>query len=149
MKREYRQAIGLDFDGVLHSYTSGWSGVGVIADGPVPGAIGWLIGICLYSPYDVNITSVRCNDQEGIDAMKQWLEDHIANHMSASAKYSRMGHPEGDEALADDLATVLATIRFETEKNPQTFIFIDDRGFKFNGTFPSLTELEYFKPWYK
>jgi hypothetical protein len=27
----------LDFDGVLHSYTSGWKGAAVIPDPPVPG----------------------------------------------------------------------------------------------------------------
>jgi hypothetical protein len=30
--------LSLDFDGVIHSYTSGWKGADVIADPPVPGA---------------------------------------------------------------------------------------------------------------
>ena len=32
----------LDFDGVLHSYTSGWKGARVIPDPPVEGAIDFL-----------------------------------------------------------------------------------------------------------
>lgn len=32
----------LDFDGVIHSYASGWKGANVIHDPPVPGAIAFL-----------------------------------------------------------------------------------------------------------
>ena len=35
--------LALDFDGVLHSYTSGWQGADVISDPPVPGAIEFLM----------------------------------------------------------------------------------------------------------
>lgn len=34
-----QRALCLDFDGVLHSYTSGWVGHDEVADGPVPGAV--------------------------------------------------------------------------------------------------------------
>lgn len=32
----------VDFDGVIHSYASGWTKTDTVADDPVPGAIGWL-----------------------------------------------------------------------------------------------------------
>lgn len=147
--KKYRKAIALDFDGVIHSYTSGWQGVDNIPDQPVPGSIGWLIGMCLYSPYDVLITSVRCNTPDGVQAMSNWISGHVLDHMRASSKYSRMGDPEGLEAMADDHITVVTSIEYVVQKPSRAFIFIDDRGFKFNGTFPSLTELEHFKPWYK
>lgn len=35
----------LDFDGVLHSYTSGWKGVDVISDFLVPGVFGFFWGV--------------------------------------------------------------------------------------------------------
>ena len=34
-----QHALCLDFDGVLHSYESGWVGHEEVADGPVPGAV--------------------------------------------------------------------------------------------------------------
>ena len=34
-----QRALCLDFDGVLHSYTSGWVGHDEVADGPMPGAV--------------------------------------------------------------------------------------------------------------
>ena len=37
-----RPVICIDFDGVLHSYTSGWQGMSKASDPPVDGAIEWL-----------------------------------------------------------------------------------------------------------
>jgi len=42
VKQINRPTMCLDFDGVLHSYTSGWQGAGVVSDPPVPGAIAFM-----------------------------------------------------------------------------------------------------------
>jgi hypothetical protein len=64
-----------DFDGVIHSYTSGWLGAGTIPDPPVEGmadairrlqALGW----------DVVVCSSRARYSEGKDAVCQWLLDN-------------------------------------------------------------------------
>ena len=49
------KTILLDFDGVIHSYTSGWKGAGVIPDPPVPGAIDFL-RICRGTLADASTT---------------------------------------------------------------------------------------------
>lgn len=61
----------LDFDGVIHSYTSGWQGAAVIPDPPVPG---WLCFLCDASRhFRIAIFSSRSSQPGGIDAMKAWL----------------------------------------------------------------------------
>lgn len=38
-KETMQRALCIDFDGVLHAYTSGWKGHSVVADKPVAGAV--------------------------------------------------------------------------------------------------------------
>lgn len=64
--------IVFDFDGVIHSYKSGWMGPSVIPDGPVPG-IRESIQLIRESGYKVVVVSTRCATQEGREAVKNWL----------------------------------------------------------------------------
>lgn len=127
----------VDFDGVLHSYSSGWKGADVVSDPPVEGAIAWL-GSVIALGYDVQIFSSRSHQPGGIEAMRKWLVKHLPVGMMLPEEYELIG-PE---------AYVEAYIKFPTEK-PAAFMSIDDRGFCFRGTFPSPLELETFKPWNK
>jgi hypothetical protein len=114
----------IDFDGVLHSYSSGWAGADVIKDPPVPGAISWLKALIADEDMDPQIYSSRSKEDAGIVAMKTWL-------------------------LSSGLSEVeLDKLQFPTQK-PPAFLTIDDRAFTFLGAFPSVEKIQSFKPWNK
>lgn len=120
----------VDFDGVLHSYTSGWQGANKVNDPPVPGAMAWLIDCTKY--FEVCVYSSRSKDPDGVAAMKgaimQWLQEGLGWH-------------EGDADHA-----VNTVLRFPTEK-PAAFLTIDDRCIQFDGTFIEPKKLTEFKTW--
>ena len=76
-KEKYsRKTVVFDFDGVIHSYTSGWKGVDVIPDGPVPGIREAIDTLRREYCYEVIIVSTRCADKRGTEAIEEWLEKH-------------------------------------------------------------------------
>lgn len=119
----------LDFDGVVHSYTSGWKGADVIPDPPVDGAIAFMLGAL--RDFDVTIFSSRSGQRGGIDAMKRWLKEHAGQTWHET--------PDGPG---------LESIRFPVDK-PSAMISIDDRALTFEGTWPSIQTLKEFQPWNK
>ena len=70
-----KQTVVFDFDGVIHSYTSGWKGVGVIPDPPVPG-IKEAIDDIRAAGYEVVVVSTRCSSQEGAEAIGKYRSNH-------------------------------------------------------------------------
>lgn len=113
--------ICVDFDGVIHSYSSGWKGPGIIPDPPVQGAIEWLTSLIDDPDLDPQIYSARSKDDDGIYAMKQWLRNNGL-----------------DPSL----------LKFPTKK-PPAFLTIDDRAICFEGVFPTLDSIKEFKSWNK
>jgi len=72
-----KEIIALDFDGVIHSYISGWKGVDCIPDPPVPYAEE-AINILRDKGYEVVVWSTRCSEPDGICAIRNWLKEwHI------------------------------------------------------------------------
>lgn len=124
----------LDFDGVLHSYSSGWTGARNIPDRPVEGAIEWLesllgcpdyFGIAdRYLDFKIAIFSSRSRYIGGRRAMKKWLVKHGLD------------------------INYLELISFPIRK-PPAFLQIDDRAMTFTGKFPSVDKMKAFKPWNK
>ena len=64
-----------DFDGVIHSYTSGWLGPRVIPDPPVPG-IKEAIAEIRAAGYKVIVVSARCSELGGKNGIYQYLKKH-------------------------------------------------------------------------
>ncbi len=120
----------LDFDGVLHSYATGWHGAGIVSDPPVPGAARFLAEAV--EKFEVNVFSSRSNQPGGIDAMRGAVIMWVMNEI--------------DDAR--EARHVIDQIRFPTEK-PPAMVSIDDRGLTFEGVWPKIDDLLAFKPWNK
>lgn len=68
-----KKTVVFDFDGVIHSYTSGWKGENVIPDPPVP-EIAQAIKSIREAGYEVVVVSTRCKSGVGMGAILQYLE---------------------------------------------------------------------------
>lgn len=69
-----KQTVIIDFDGVLHSYKSGWKGAAVIPDPPTEGAREAIAEI--RKTYVAIVVSSRCHQPGGIEAIREWLALH-------------------------------------------------------------------------
>jgi len=100
---EYESAVGLDFDGVVHSYKSGWQGEDIIPDSPVEG-VKWAIDqLRRVAKYKVIVWSTRCKTERGKEAIKKWLVEW--------------------KIAVDDIVAY----------KPVCLCYVDDRGITFNG----------------
>lgn len=111
------KTIAIDFDGVIHAYTSGWRGSVVIPDPPVPGALEFVERLVAHEELEPVIFSSRAKTVPGTVAIAKWLLEN--------------GFPD---------------LRIECEK-PPAVVYIDDRGWTFRGVWPELRELLDFEPW--
>lgn len=110
----------LDFDGVLHSYTSGWQRADVIPDPPVEGAKEFIQDAL--SHFRVMIFSSRSNQPGGREAMRRWMDQWAID--------------------------AFHEVEWPTEK-PPALVTIDDRAITFTGKWPPIEDLRNFKPWNK
>jgi hypothetical protein len=69
-----RRTVCLDFDGVLHSYRSGWCGAEIIPDPPIHATREAVAR--LRQHYRVVVHSARCHTDAGRQAVKSWLQKH-------------------------------------------------------------------------
>lgn len=118
---KYQPNVCVDFDGVIHSYASGWCGEENIPDKPVDGSREWIQSL-LDAGYKVTILSSRAQTNEGVWAISRWLYDH--------------GFPNEKIEI--------------TAVKTAALVYIDDRGWHFTGNnFPTPEEIKNFKPWNK
>ena len=130
------KTVVLDFDGVVHSYVTKnrpWNPL-FIPDPPMSGAF-QAITDYQNQGLDVVLASARWtpeNNTEGSwDAAQQAMR-------AAQAWFLDHGFPEHR----------LRRIRFWMDPGkPTGLLYIDDRGMRFEGTFPTPKEVCTFKPW--
>lgn len=116
----YRKTILVDFDGVCHKYEF-WKGAAEGVNEPTKGVIEALTSYVEH--FDVWIFSTRAATPEGVQAISDFLDTHL---------------PE----------EVRKKIRITYKKVPAT-LTIDDRGFQFQGEWPTVEYLKEFKPYWK
>jgi hypothetical protein len=128
------KTLCVDFDGVIHSYSSGWLGADTVPDPPVPGALDFLIMASTW--FDVAIYSARSAQPGGIAAMKAALKRWLTGP-GDGVGYARMNDAE---------EFVEKILKWPTAK-PAAFLTLDDRVMCFDGTFPKASDLMDFKTW--
>lgn len=117
-----KRRICCDFDGVIHSYLQDWEGPTTIPDRPVDGSLYFIRRILESEEFKLAINSARSRHEGGIEAIKNWLF-----HWGLKTRE-------------------IEAIEFP-EYKPAAWLYIDDRGFCFEGIFPSMQFLRDFKPW--
>lgn len=116
-----KKTVVFDFDGVIHSYKSGWQGAVFIPDEPVPGIEKALKDIH-DAGYEIVIVSTRCAYVCGMEAVNDWLNKH----------------------------GLLKYIDRICKEKPPAIVYIDDRAICFDGKPDGLLEkINTFKPWNK
>ena len=116
-----KQTVVFDFDGVIHSYTSGWQGVDVVADPPVLGIRKALKEIH-DARYELAGVSTRCATYEGLNGVSNYLYEH------------------GMFKYVDRIC----------KEKPPAIVYIDDRAICFDGHPETLLDkIKAFKPWNK
>lgn len=100
----YKPRIVLDFDGVLHSYTSGWKGAENITDPPTVGAQRFVQRL-LDDGWEVVVCSTRAETPEGCAAIQAWW-------------------------TSNDFPEVKLSI---THGKPPALVYLDDRALRFDG----------------
>jgi hypothetical protein len=117
----------LDFDGVIHQYTSPWIGADKIPDPVTEGFFEWLEQAVEY--FRIIVYSTRSSDLSGVEAMRNYIER---------------------EWIAADNVGDCPPLEFSHVK-PMAFLQIDDRALTFRGDWSEFSpkELRKFKPWNK
>lgn len=123
-----RYTVAVDFDAVIHRYDSPWVNAHTIPDGPVDGAISWLH--VTIQKMDVVMFSTRCKTWRGRRAVRRWLREQSGNLWHDGPGY---------RGIEDVRLT----------GKPIALMYIDDRGFRFEGTFPTVAEIHAARPWNK
>lgn len=131
----------VDFDGVIHSYTSPWIDEATIPDPPIPGALRWLWRATEW--FSVQIYSSRSHSAAGRQAMEIWMRENGLREFGE-------GHPMSN-MLEDSFGVPVAYPILFSSVKPAAFLTIDDRALTFEGDWNQFdpADLLNFRPWNK
>jgi len=126
--------LSLDFDGVIHSYSSGWQGAGACNDPPVEGTTAFLVEATKH--FRVMVHSSRSKSLSGRRAMKRYVRKYFAVPLTFSSDH--------------EVDFLHEAIEFPWFK-PSASVTIDDRALTFTGDWRDFSPaaLLNFKPWNK
>jgi hypothetical protein len=128
------KTICLDFDGVIHQFTTPWTESCVIPDPPVPGAFEAIVAY-MDAGIRVAVLSARSATNAGRDAMAGWFQSRGGGHLLKR------------ETVID--GTRVRSLYFP-ECKPAAVLYVDDRAWQFTGNnFPTVAQLEQYVPWNK
>lgn len=123
----YAPRICIDFDGVLNSYRSGWTGPASIPDAPTEGAREFVRSL-LDAGWEIVVCSTRAETPEGLKAISDW--------------WATYGFPDAGELNGAEPWLV--------HGKPPALVYLDDRALRFDGAWPSLSQVEHAGvPWTK
>lgn len=127
----------LDFDGVLHSYASGWVAANFIPDPPVPGALEFLYSALDH--FEICIFSSRSGQPGGIAAMRVWLRYWVTKELTPIERANKI------------INQICSDKRSWPTTKPPAFLTIDARALTFDGNWNNFKPelLLAFKPWNK
>ena len=142
----------LDFDGVIHSQTSGWVEADFIPDPPVEGAIDFLYDALDH--FDIKIYSSRSTHDQNIRAMMTWLRywtDKYFRSQELSNLIAAYGTSDWKLCANKIINEICNNKEAWPKEKPPSFLTIDDRALTFNGDWNefNIQELLKFKPWNK
>lgn len=136
----FRKVVAVDFDGVIHRHAVPWTKPHEINDGPVEGVFDFLDKVI--REFDLAVFSARANDKRARYAIVNWLYKKWPTLSLDWARYDvedafiLKGVPASGNAVV--------TVKITAQK-PHAFLYIDDRGWRFDGTtFPTMDELRVF-----
>lgn len=119
VKKESEKNIALDFDSVIHSYTTPFSGRDYIPDPPVRGAIEGVKKL-YESGYTIHICSARAATKSATKAIWEWLKRYEI------------------DIYIENVSNI----------KPCCKLFLDDKCVTFNGNWgDALYDIEMFVPW--
>lgn len=157
-----KKTLCVDFDGVIHSYSRNnpWINARTISGAPIKGALEFIVEASKY--FQLAILSTRNHQYGGTRAMKRWLineyyelslmipvpgwfEDFFISQIQVISPNILAGYNFNKE-IKRLIKNFVNEIQFPKHK-PPAVLYIDDRAYLFEGTFPDIHHMVNFKRW--